>query len=176
MTLINQSAYRREKTDVVGIEVANVDVTLADLVPFVSQSQGRTVESHVVHERSGRVTAKLIYDVPLAKAPELLERFRRIGIVRVWQSSENPQVPETALTLARLDVTLSNADLIVPSDEGIWSQIRKGLSTSFIAISWSLIVVIVGICFVLPWVVVGYAVYRIVRRFRTTAGNVGGSA
>jgi hypothetical protein len=56
--------------------------------------------------------------------------------------------------------------LIVPSDEGLWPQVRKGLATSFVALSWSLTVVIVGLLFVLPWVVAIYAVYRVVLRLR----------
>jgi hypothetical protein len=82
------------------------------------------------------------------------------------QSVRNPQVPDSDLAIARLDVTLSNADLIVPSDEGIWAQIRKGLRTSFIALSWSLVVVTIGLCFVLPWAVVGLGSYVIIRRMR----------
>src|SRR5262249_10906282 len=115
--------------------------------------------------------AKLVFAVPLASAAELADKFRRTGIVRVHNSSQNPQVPESPLSLARLDVTLSNTPLIVPSDDGLWPQVRKGLSTSFFALSWSLTVVIVGVCFVLPWAVVGYAVYRIVLRFRRRAAD-----
>src|SRR5207247_11480058 len=68
------------------------------------------------------------------------------------------------LALARLDVTLSTPDLIVPSDDGLWPQIRSGLSVSFKALSWSLAFVIIGVCAVLPWVLIIYGVYRLLRR------------
>ena len=148
----------------------------AALSTLVGENKGRTVESHLAHERSGRVTAKQVFDVPLAAAAGLVEKFKATGVVRVQQSSRNPQVPDGELAIARLDVTLSNAELIVPRDEGLWSQIRKGLSTSFIAISWSLIVVIVGLCFLLPWTVVVYTVYKIVSRIRRKALAVAPSA
>jgi hypothetical protein len=112
------------------------------------------------------VTAKLVFHVPLATAAGLIQKFKDAGVVRALQSTRNPQVPDTDLAIARLDVTLSNADLIYPRDEGIWEQIRRGLSTSFVALSWSLIVVIVGVCFVLPWILMLYATYRIVQRVR----------
>ena len=89
--------------------------------------------------------------------------------VRAQQSTRNPQVPDGKLAIARLEVTLSNAELIVPSDGGLLAQVRTGLATSFTAISWSLTVVIVGLCFVLPWALVLYAVYRVIARIRRKA-------
>jgi hypothetical protein len=172
VSLINLSRVAPRENIVLGIEVTNVDATAASLAAQVGQSQGRVVESHVAHERNGRVTAKLVFAVPLAAAAGLAEKFQQTGIVRVRNSSQNPQVPDSSLAIARIDVTLSNADLIVPSDEGLWPQIRKGLSTSFVALSWSLTVVIVGVCFVLPWVVVAYAVYRVVARFRRRPADI----
>jgi hypothetical protein len=166
VSLISQSRIPPRESVVLGIEVTNVDATASSLSAQVSQSKGRTVESHVAHERNGRVTAKLVYDVPLSAAAGLVENFRTTGIVRVQKSSRNEQVPESSLAIARLDVTLSNTELIVPSDEGIWPQVRRGLSTSVTALSWSLTVVIIGVCFVLPWVIVLYAAYRIVLRLR----------
>ena len=147
-----------------------VQVALSTLV---EESQGRTVESHLAHERSGRVTAKVVFDVPLASGSGLVEKFKASGTVRAQQSTRNPQVPDGKLAIARLEVTLSNAELIVPSDGGFLAQIRTGLATSFTAISWSLTVVIVGLCFVLPWALVLYAIYRVIasirRKARTTA-------
>ena len=63
-------------------------------------------------------------------------------------------------------MTLSNAELIVPSDDGVWPQVRRGLSWSFTALAWSLSWIIVGLCVVLPWALVLYAFYRVVLRLR----------
>jgi glycine cleavage system regulatory protein len=164
--LLNLSAIQPRESVVLGIEVRDVDQAAAALSAHVAEAKGRVLQSQVSHERDGRVTAKLTFDVPLAAAAGLVERFKAAGTVRAQQSSRNPQVPESDLAVARLDVTLSNADLIVPSDEGLWPQIRTGLKTSFVAISWSLTVVIVGVCFVLPWAVVIYAGYLLVQRLR----------
>ena len=171
ISLINLARIPPRESLVLGIEVPSVDSTAAAFAGLVHESQGRVIESNVAHERNGRVTAKLVYDVPLTSASSLAERFRNAGVVRVQQAARNAQVPEGPLATARLDVTLSNADLIVPSDDGLWMQIRKGLSTSFVALSWSLMVVVVGICFVLPWAVIGYFVYRMVVRLRRPAGD-----
>jgi hypothetical protein len=160
--LISLDRVPPRETVVLGIEVANVDHSATVLTALVNENKGRMVDVKVAHERSGRVTAKLICDVPWSAAPGLVEQIKGFGTVRVQQSYRNAQVPEGRLSTARLDVTVSNVELIVPSDEGLWPKIRTGLSTSFVALSWSLTVVIVGVCFVLPWALVAYAVYRIV--------------
>ena len=166
VSLVSQSRIPPRETVILGIEVPNVDKTAERLAAFVSESSGRIAESNIAHERNGRVTAKLVYDVPLSSATGLVQKFGAEGVVRVQKSSRNEQVPDSTLSIARIDVTLSNTDLIVPSDEGLWPQVRRGLSTSVTALSWSLTVVIIGVCFVLPWVIVIYTAYRIVLRFR----------
>jgi hypothetical protein len=166
VALINPSNIQPRETVTLGIEVADVDQAAAAMTAYVVQVKGRAEQARMSHEPNGRVTAKLIFDVPLVAAAGVVEKCKATGTVRAQQSTHNPQVPESALAIARLEVTLSNTDLIVPSDEGIWAQVRKGLKTSFVAISWSLIVVIIGVCAVLPWVLVILGVYVVVRRLR----------
>jgi hypothetical protein len=166
LTLINQARIPPRETVTLGIEVNDVDKTAADLTNQAAAAKGRTVESHVARERTGRMTAKLTYDVPLAAAPGLVDKFSGAGIVRVQQFSKNQQVPESDLAIARLDVTLSNAPLIVPSDEGFGPELRKGLATSVKVLSLSLSWLVFGLLVILPWVLVVYAIYRLVVRLR----------
>jgi hypothetical protein len=112
----------------------------------------------------------MVYDVPLTSAAGLAEQFKSAGTVRLLQTTRDAQAPEGKLAVARLDVTLSNADLIVPRDDGLWPQVRNGLSWSakvlMVSVSW----LIVGACVVVPWALVGYGVYRLARRaFRSSA-------
>jgi hypothetical protein len=166
VSLVNVARIPPRETTVLGIEVADVDQTANVLSALVTEKQGRVVESHMARERTGRVTAKLVYDVPLSTAPELIDKFKGAGTLRVHQSSRNPQVPDSNLATARLDVTLSNVELIVPSDDGLWPQVRRGLSWSFTALAWSLSWIIVGLCVVLPWALVLYGFYRLALRLR----------
>jgi hypothetical protein len=108
--------------------------------------------------------------VPLAKVHELIDRLKAFGTVRVQQSAEHPEVPESNLAVARLDVTLSTENLLVPSDEGFGPTIRRGLSISLQALSWSLMVLILGLCVLLPWVLVVWAVVKLFLRLRRKAG------
>ncbi len=166
VALFDAARIPPRETTTLEIEPTDVDATATLFTSIVREAGGRTVESHVSRERNGKATSKLTFNVPLAAAPEVVERFKSSGIVRVQDKSRNPQVPDGPLAVARLEVTLSNSELIVPSDQGLWPQVRKGLSTSFVGLSWSLTVVIIGILFVLPWVLAIYAGYRMVRWMR----------
>ena len=114
IALVNVTRIPPRESVTLGIEVTSVEQTVNNFSAMISESQGRTVESNVAHERNGRVTARLAYDVPLARKDALVDKFKSAGVVRVLQSSRNPQVPDSPLAIARITVTLSNAELIVP--------------------------------------------------------------
>jgi hypothetical protein len=164
VSLIAASKVPPRETVTLAIEVADVDAAVARFAEQVTRAHGRTVDSQVAHERSGRVTGHLIYDVPLSHAGGPIEQFKGAGTVRVHTTSRNLQAPEGPLALARLDVTLSNSELIVPHDDGLWPQVRTGLSYSVKVLSLSVTWLIFGLCVLLPWALVGYGGYRLVRR------------
>jgi hypothetical protein len=170
---INQATIPPRETFVFGVEVADVDQTAAMLSALVGERQGRAVEANVSRERAGRVTGKLIYDVPMAKVYELIEQLKSSGTVRVQQSAKHPEIPDSSLAIARLDVTLSNTELIVPTDKGLATSVRSGLADSFTLLAWSLRFLIFGLCVLLPWALVVWAIYRLVVRMRRRATAAG---
>jgi hypothetical protein len=166
ITFVNQTNIPPRETYKYGVEVADVDQTAAMLTGLAGQHNGRTVEANISRERRGQVTGKLIYDVPMAEVRELLDALKSAGIVRVQQSVKHPEVPDSPLAVARLDVTLSNAELIVPSDDGVGPSVRRGLSDSVAVLSWSLRILILGLCVLLPWALIIWVIYRLVVRLR----------
>ena len=107
--------------------------------------------------------AKLVYEVPLAAAAGVVEKFKAAGTVRLAESTRDPQSPDGKYARARLDVTISTPDRIV-ADDGLWPPVRRGLSYSASVLLTSVTWVVFGLCVVLPWAVVGYVGYRVVRR------------
>jgi Domain of unknown function (DUF4349) len=129
----------------------------------VADVQGRIVDSQIANDRTGRITAKLTYDVPLTAATGIVERAKGIGKIRVQQLNRDVNATDGKFATARIDLTLSNVDPIVASDDGLWPQVRKGLSYSANALLASVSWVIFGLCVVLPWMIVGYVGYRVIR-------------
>src|SRR5262249_9987589 len=151
-------------TVMLGIEVSEVEKTAATLAKVVAENNGRLIESHDSHNPNGQKNSKLIFDVPLASAGTLVTQLKNVGTVRSQQATRNTDVPEHDLAGARLDVVLSNVGPIVSNDDGLWNSIRAALYFSFKGFSWSLMMVIIGLLFVLPWAAVSYTIYRVVAR------------
>jgi anti-sigma factor RsiW len=152
------------ETRTLALEVADVDATLTLFKAEVREARGRVLQPQTAHERSGRVTAHVVFEVPLTAAPSLFERFKSAGLVRRQDVITNPQAPEGKLAVARFDVTLSNADMLVPRDEGLGAQLRRGLSFSLQALLLSARWLLVLVVFVLPWVLLSWVAVWVARR------------
>ncbi|HWY86540.1 MAG TPA: DUF4349 domain-containing protein [Gemmataceae bacterium] len=155
----------REKVSL-GIEVKDVDQTVTDILDMVKTRQGHIAGAQMNHERNGHISAILVFDVPLAAKDELIRQLKTAGTLRLQTSTRNPQVPENELATAHIDVTLTSSGPIVPSDEGLWPQIRTSLFYSFKLLSWSLMFVILGLSVILPWVLVLWGAYKLVGKWR----------
>ena len=90
--------------------------------------------------------------MPLEKHGEVVQKARSLGNVRAINADKDLQAPAGPLARARVEVTFGNAEAIVAPDRGIWASIRRGLSTSVAGLAWSLQLIVIGLCFVLPWV------------------------
>ncbi len=178
--LLPAASIPPRETTTLALEVQDVGSSLSVFNAQVKESQGRNVETNVGQERNGQVSARVVFDVPFSEAAALVEKFKTGGQVRVHQVTRDPQAPEGKLALARIIVTVSNAELLVPSDKGFWSQARHGLAFSLRGLSISASWLIVGLLFVLPWALLVYVVVWSARRMwrgpvaaaATTAGNV----
>ncbi len=153
------------------VEAADVDAAGAVLVNAVKDAGGRVADSGTGTERgTGRVTARYVVDVPLASAAGIAERAKASGSVKVNQVTRNNAAPDGRYATARLDVTFTTPDRIVAPDDGFGPQVKKGLSYSVSALFASLAWLLFGLLVVLPWAVVLYLGYRLLRRlFRSPA-------
>ena len=165
--------HRLAPREVVGlvVEAADVDAAGAVLVGAVKDAGGRVADSGTGTDRgTGKVTARYVVDVPLASAAGIAERAKASGSVKVNQVTRNNAAPEGRFATARLDVTFTTPDRIVAPDDGFGPQVKKGLSYSVSALFASLAWLLFGLLVVLPWAVVLYLGYRLLRRlFRSPA-------
>jgi hypothetical protein len=152
------------ETTVLGLEVADVDNSVAVFTAQFNEVKGRPIDSKTGRERNGKATARLVYEVPLASASGLVERFKGSGTVRAFNSAKDPTAPEGKSATARIEITLANAEGVVGPDDGVWPPVKKGLSYSFSVLLTSLTWVVFALCVVLPWALLGYGGYKVVRR------------
>jgi hypothetical protein len=165
LELVSAATIEPRETVALAVEVHDVEETLDVLTTKVKELKGRVVKGPMSdHEPNGRVTALVLFEVPLAAGPALGEKLRNSGQVRMKKIVPNQQAPEGKLAVVHFLVTLANSEVLVPQDEGIIGNVRKGLSYSLRGLSVSVSVLIVGVLFVLPWLVLIAAGWWVVRR------------
>lgn len=149
----------RESTTLAA-ETGDVDKALAGVKSTVLAAGGRVVNSNIARDRAGRIVGRMLIDVPLAKSQQVVDKVDGSGNIRVRETAQNQQVPDGALARARFDVTFSNKELIVAADDGLWHSIKGGLQTSLGGLLLSLKFVIVGVCLILPWALIGWVGWK----------------
>ena len=160
-TIIAANQLKPRERVVLALEVAEVEQTAEFFRIQANDVQandvkGRQIDSQFAKDRSGKLTAKLIFEVPLAAADRLVESFKRAGAVSVFQKTRDPQIPEGKYATARLEVTLANGEQIVGPDDRVWPKVQQGLSYSVRVLLTSVTWLVFGLCVVLPWAVIGY--------------------
>jgi anti-sigma factor RsiW len=165
MTLVSAENMPPREVTTLTLEARDVEKAMGELLATAATVQGRTIESRLVKEPGGRVSSHLVVEVPAAKAADVLSAARQQGTVRAIDSSRNMLAPAGSLARTRLDITLGSGDAIV-GDQGIWSTIRGGLSTSVAGLLWSLQLIVIGLFLVGPWLAVSWLVWKVARRGR----------
>ena len=150
------------------VEVSDVDKSAGDIQAAALSNGGRVLEATVTKDH-GKGTARIVLDLPLDKAGEVLQQIRGQGTVRGIDSSRDPQAPTGAMAHGQLFVDFDTPDTIVADQTGPWASVRQGLSTSVTGLLWSLQWVIVGLCLIGPWLGVGWIIWKIKSRMAKPA-------
>jgi hypothetical protein len=152
------------ETRSLSVQTSDVENAVQSINSAIGGAGGRVVESNLTQDAAGKTVARLVIEVPLNKADQLLDVARQQGRVRTSESTKNAQVPEGPLARARLNLTIGSVESIVPGERGFWESIREGLSTSVQGLLWSLQLIVIGLCLVGPWVLLIWGGWRLLRR------------
>lgn len=150
LTLLNIATIAPREVYTLQVEVEPVDAAVGALEALAAEFKGRIIDSRHNRGAGGRNVSHLTIDVPLASARGAADKVKALGLLRVFETTRNPQAPEGDLALGRLTVTLANPSQLVDAESGPWARIKGGLSVGLTALSWSLTLVIVGLCFLVP--------------------------
>lgn len=162
MFICNVDQLPPRQTTTVNIESADPEKSGGDLQGAANKANGRVVEQSLSTDGSSRM--HVVIDVPLKNAGEMLDHVRGMGTVKRIDQARDTSVPEADFVHARLDVTFATINPIVGDDTGMATTLRSGLSTSIRGLLMSLQFIIIGLCLVLPWVLVVWTGLKIFRR------------
>jgi hypothetical protein len=144
-----------------------------DLVAAAVSAGGRQAENPSVSQDSaGHTSATISVDVPIDKAPAILDQLEHMGNRRTRQVSLNTQVPESKLARARIEVTFSDSAAGLGGQESVADYFRNGLLTSLKGLGYSLMWITIGVCLIAPWALLLWGGWRVVKRARARQASV----
>jgi len=153
----------REQSRLV-VKVSDVEAATASARDAALKAGGRIISSQQNTEPSGAVSQHVVLDVPQDQADKVRSQLKDLGTVRIADTSNNPQTPDGPLSRARLDVTLTSADMIVARDQGLSASLRHALSLSVKGLLWTAQILVMGLLLLGPWLLIGWGIWRYARR------------
>ncbi len=169
LTVAAADRLNARETTALAVEVSDVDRAAADAQAVAAAAGGRVLTADVRRSPAGPASAKVVLDVPLSRAGEAVRDLRQLGTVRGVDAARDAAAPAGPLAHAHVEVDLATADALVADQSGPWANVRHGLSVGLTGLLWSLQLIVVGLCLLVPWAVVGYVTRRVWRRWRATA-------
>jgi hypothetical protein len=150
ITLYNLASIQPREIYTLAVVVDQVEASVSTIETMAGELKGRVVDSQHHRTSDGQYISKIVLDLPLSATRGAADRIKNFGHMRVFNIARNPQAPEGNLAIGRLEVTISNPDKLLTQDSGPFNRIKVGLSYGLTALSWSLTLIVVGLCFVVP--------------------------
>jgi Domain of unknown function (DUF4349)/Putative zinc-finger len=166
LTILNAAAIEPREKVSLAIAVEDVDQAANRLKDIVRDNKGSVFKEQTALKANGQVVGLFLFDVPLSAKDSVVRRFKDVGKVIVLQPTYNPKAPETKLALAHINVELLGVRPIVAADEGMWPQVRTSLSYSFRFLTWSVMLIVLGVSVLLPWALLVWLAVKLVRKVR----------
>ncbi len=163
------------QTSELSVETSDVQKAMDDLRAIALTAGGRQVDNPAMSQsEGGQMTGTIRLDVPLDKIQSLLDTADGMGKRKSRQTSIDTHAPEGKLARARLTVRFVTPDTLAGEDESIWSGVRRGLGTSLRVLSYSVMLIIIGLCVVLPFGIAIWGGWRWVKWMRRTPMGAAG--
>jgi hypothetical protein len=169
VTLLPAGNLPPKMTTTATVLLAAPERDAATIADAATRAGGRVLDRQVNRAAGGRQSARLALDVPRDKAETILAALRDAGDVNALSTSTSAQAPDGPLARARFDITFAEPTGISPTDAGVWSSVRNGITTSLRGLAWSLQLIIIGVCLVLPWALLLWLGTKLYRRVRAKA-------
>jgi glycine cleavage system regulatory protein len=123
-------------------------------------------QPELARDPNGRTVSQFVYEAPLNAPAGFVDQIRKTGTVRVEETRRNPLAPKAGPAIGRIELTLSNEDPLVGRDAGFAAQMKDALRSVIGAAGFSLKFILIGALIVVPWALIVWLTWKVVRRMR----------
>ena len=165
VTLVDadQQGYRQSYT--LAVETKDLSKAAGDLEALAVQVGGRTLEStRAADDRGAEAVARLVLNVPLARAAEVVAAARGQGQVTMASVERNDKAPEGSQARAVLTITLGT-----PGSSGLSETVRGGFNTGLAGLLKGLQYIIIGLLLLAPVLIGWWLIRSLLKRRRRSA-------
>jgi uncharacterized protein DUF4349 len=158
----DQLAPRRSFT--MEIQTPRAESAAADVTTAALSAGGQVLEHSTRTEPDGGAVTRLVLTAPLAKADSIAASASSAGTLLKDESVENAQAPSGPAARARLEIEFNTEAGVVADNNGLFAAIKQGLTTSIRGLLWSIQLLVIGLCLIVPWLLAGWAGWKYFRR------------
>jgi hypothetical protein len=170
LTQLDQLSPRR--TYSLEIQSSQPESAASTVSDAAQSAGGKVVEHSTSQQPDGSSATHLVLTAPLAKATDITAAARAAGVLLQDQSTEDVQAVAGPAALARFEIQFTSEASVVGDNNGLAAAIKQGLTTSVRGLLWSLQLVVIGLCLIGPFAVVGWIGWRLLKRHKTEPGRV----
>ena len=164
LALCSESSVPASQTTIMTLDAIDPEKTAAAFIATALADGGRIADQTL--GKTDRLQVHVVIDVPLNSASDLIEKAHSSGTLQNIQQTRNPDAPGSDAAFARVDVVFSGESELIAQDTGIWSSFKSGLGTSIRGLAYSLELIVIGVCLVLPWAAIGWVGWKLLGRVR----------
>jgi uncharacterized membrane protein YgcG len=165
LTIEDLDAIPPRQTTGISLSCSDPEKGMTDLLAAALAAGGRIVDQNLT--QNDQFVAHVVMDVPLKSGADMIERARALGTLRNIEQTKNAAVPDADFVHARVDISLIGAGSLVGQDAGIWASFKGGVATSIKGLLYSLELIVIGLCLLLPWVAILWGGWKGFRLFRS---------
>jgi autotransporter-associated beta strand protein len=171
------------RTITLAFEVEDVDKSLDTLRDsmrkFLPAGEGaggttaREIDFNVSREKGLPPSAHLILDVPKADSQKLSQAIYAMhGAEKASDVKKNSAVPDKDFARERYVLTITNRPTIIPQGEkSVANTFRAAITSALGALIFSLNLVVMGLLFILPFAVILWPVWAVLKRRKKAPAN-----
>jgi len=149
------------------IRTSTVDEKTKELRGLTEKQNGRVRSSSFSRDPDGREFANVSLRVPMRNYNALMQSLNSLGKVEnvSVQRQDRPSAPiDEANAPADISIQIYNQGNIVSHESGLFATLRRTLSQSAAAITWSLRMIGVAVAFLAPWAIALVVVIWVAKR------------
>ncbi len=163
LTIESLAAAAPRETQQLKLAAGSVPDGFNDLLNTISSKGGRIISSQLNQQDRDNITGVLEFEVSRDATSAIDAAITKAGEIIGRNISRSQDAENTVDTKIQYHIDLLDAKSAaqVGAQDSVWDAVRHGLEVSGAGLRWSLTMIVIGFCFVAPWALIAWILWRV---------------